>query len=236
MSGMIQAAGAVAGLAGVALVVYLTLNREIIRKKIFPMLTKKQAYRILVLLIVCISIVTIFGIIAAVAPGIIERMFFPKVGWALISSEPEDARINFKDGLLGTTPQKIQLPFGENKIVLRKSGYYDETLTVPISNRSIVYDLGSVRLRERIVGWIRIESAIPNVTVRLGNATFKDISTPATFGQYEEGLYLLQVTKPHEEYNTYYYLWQDTVRVVRRGTTHVTFNPGTWQLHETASN
>ncbi len=54
----------VAGIGGIALGVFLLLFRDVIRKRIFPQLTRQQAYRILVLALVLTWSVAIAGIVA----------------------------------------------------------------------------------------------------------------------------------------------------------------------------
>lgn len=54
----------IAGIGGVALGVFLLIFRDVIRKKIFPQLTKQQAYRLLTLALVLTWSVAISGIIA----------------------------------------------------------------------------------------------------------------------------------------------------------------------------
>lgn len=44
---LLKIVGQVAGIGGVSLGIFLLVFREIIRKKIFPQLTKEQAYRLL---------------------------------------------------------------------------------------------------------------------------------------------------------------------------------------------
>jgi hypothetical protein len=58
----IEAVAPVAGLAGIAMMVLLLLYREVIRKAIFPQLGKKQAYRLLTLIVVLISVVVLAAI------------------------------------------------------------------------------------------------------------------------------------------------------------------------------
>ena len=54
----------IAGIGGIALGIFLLVFRDVIRKKIFPQLTKQQAYRLLVLALVLTWSVAIGGIIA----------------------------------------------------------------------------------------------------------------------------------------------------------------------------
>ena len=53
-----------AGLSGIAMIVFLILFRELIRRDIFPVLTKDQAYRIIKLFLVLASVVTVAAIAA----------------------------------------------------------------------------------------------------------------------------------------------------------------------------
>ncbi len=66
---LLKVVGQVAGIGGLALGVFLLLFREIIRKKIFPMLPPAEAYRLLRLVIVAVWSVAIIGIAAWVYAG-----------------------------------------------------------------------------------------------------------------------------------------------------------------------
>ena len=66
---LLKAVGQVAGIGGLALGVFLLLFREVIRKKIFPMLPSAQAYRLLRLIIVAVWSVAVLGIAAWVYAG-----------------------------------------------------------------------------------------------------------------------------------------------------------------------
>lgn len=59
---ILKAFGQIAGIGGLALVTFLILFRDIIRKKIFPTLKKDDAYRLLRLISILISIISIIGI------------------------------------------------------------------------------------------------------------------------------------------------------------------------------
>jgi hypothetical protein len=61
---IIKAFSKVAGIGGVALALFLTVSKEIIRKKIFPTLTKKQAFNVVRLIIVLTWLLAIFGLVA----------------------------------------------------------------------------------------------------------------------------------------------------------------------------
>jgi len=61
---LIEKIGQIAGIGGVALGVFLLIFKEIIRKNIFPNLTRQQAYNIIKLIIVLTFLVAIFGIAA----------------------------------------------------------------------------------------------------------------------------------------------------------------------------
>jgi hypothetical protein len=59
---MIKTVGQVAGIGGIALGVFLLLFRDLIRKQIFPMLAKREAYRLLRLVAVLVWSVALAGI------------------------------------------------------------------------------------------------------------------------------------------------------------------------------
>lgn len=58
----LKIAGQIAGIGGLALGVFLLLFREIIRKNIFPNLTRKQAYRLLIAMIIMIWSIALLGV------------------------------------------------------------------------------------------------------------------------------------------------------------------------------
>lgn len=60
---LIEIFGTIAGVGGLALGVFLLLFKDVIRKKIFPTLTKKQAYRLLCLILILVWTITITGLI-----------------------------------------------------------------------------------------------------------------------------------------------------------------------------
>jgi uncharacterized protein YjbI with pentapeptide repeats len=61
---ILKVVGQVAGIGGIALGVLLLVFREVIRKKIFPMLTKEQAYRLLRLVLLLVWLVALAGVVA----------------------------------------------------------------------------------------------------------------------------------------------------------------------------
>lgn len=54
--------GQIAGIGGLVVGVFLLLSRDIIRKKIFPKLAKKQAYKLLRLILILAWLLAILGI------------------------------------------------------------------------------------------------------------------------------------------------------------------------------
>lgn len=56
--------GQIAGIGGLALGVFLLLFREIIRKRIFPQLTKSQSFRLLMTMTILVWTIAIVGIAA----------------------------------------------------------------------------------------------------------------------------------------------------------------------------
>ena len=61
-SEIIKIVGQVAGIGGLVLSVFLLLFRDIIQKKIFPQLTKKQGFQLLVLISVLVWTLALEGI------------------------------------------------------------------------------------------------------------------------------------------------------------------------------
>ena len=51
---LLEVVGQIAGIGGLSLGVLLLIFRDVIRKKIFPMLTKEQAYKLLKLLLILV--------------------------------------------------------------------------------------------------------------------------------------------------------------------------------------
>ncbi|MGA2406836.1 MAG: SUMF1/EgtB/PvdO family nonheme iron enzyme [Bacteroidales bacterium] len=61
---LFKVAGTIAGLAGIVLIVFFLLFKEIIRKNIFPKMTKRQAYRVVIIILFLIWSLAIFVISA----------------------------------------------------------------------------------------------------------------------------------------------------------------------------
>lgn len=59
---LFKTVGQIAGIGGIALVVLLLLYREIIRKQIFPQLTKDQGYRLIRLIAVLVFLISLAGL------------------------------------------------------------------------------------------------------------------------------------------------------------------------------
>ena len=64
MSDFLGSAVTVTGIGGVGFAIFYLLCREVIRQKIFPNLTKDQAYKIIRLIIFLAFIVSMAGLIA----------------------------------------------------------------------------------------------------------------------------------------------------------------------------
>lgn len=61
---ILKVVGQIAGIGGIALGVFLLIFRDIIRKNIFPTLTKEQAYRLIRLMVVLAFITAVIGVSA----------------------------------------------------------------------------------------------------------------------------------------------------------------------------
>lgn len=89
---LIKAAGRIAGIGGVALGVFLILFREVIRKSIFPMLTRERAYQLLKLIVILVWSVALTGIGAWVWTSKTDTSVEAKGGVA-IGGDVKDSRI-----------------------------------------------------------------------------------------------------------------------------------------------
>ena len=59
---LLKTVGQIAGIGGIALGVFLLLFRDIIRKKIFPSLTKQQGFQLLMLISILVWTIALAGI------------------------------------------------------------------------------------------------------------------------------------------------------------------------------
>ncbi len=59
---LLRTVGQIAGIGGISLGVFLLLFRDIIRKKIFPQLTKQQGFHLLILISVLVWSIALSGI------------------------------------------------------------------------------------------------------------------------------------------------------------------------------
>ena len=60
--GILKTVGQIAGIGGISLGVFLLLFRDIIRKKIFPQLTKQQGFQLLILISILVWSIALAGI------------------------------------------------------------------------------------------------------------------------------------------------------------------------------
>ena len=66
---LLRTMGQIAGIGGLSLGVLLLVFRDIIRKTIFPQLTKQDAYRLLRLIAILVFLIAAFGLVAWVSVG-----------------------------------------------------------------------------------------------------------------------------------------------------------------------
>ena len=69
----LKVAGQIAGIGGLSIGAFLILFRDVIRKNIFPNLTKEQAYSLLRLIVVLVWSIAVFGIAAWTYASTIRR-------------------------------------------------------------------------------------------------------------------------------------------------------------------
>jgi hypothetical protein len=114
-AGMLKIAGAIAGTIGIITALVFIVFREIIRKKIFPRLTKVQAYRIFITIIILSFSLGCYGIYAwltqkdILAPAEVLRftIYRDSVPWPLVSVEIPDKKYADYTSITG----EIELPF-----------------------------------------------------------------------------------------------------------------------------
>ncbi len=61
MENLLKTLGSIAGIGGISIGLILILFKDIIKKKIFPQLTKKQAYKIIRLIVILSFIISVIG-------------------------------------------------------------------------------------------------------------------------------------------------------------------------------
>jgi len=99
--------GIIAGIAGIALGVFMVIFKEIIRKNIFPVLTKKQSYTILIVIILLVWALAILSIILYYTGGSED----PSQLTVLVHSEKG------KDDLVLPNRGKIKLIYGDASVI-----------------------------------------------------------------------------------------------------------------------
>lgn len=131
----------VAGIGGVTMAVFLYLLREIIRKNIFPLLTKEQAYRLLNLIVILVFVIGVLGIGTYLTISLAKPDFAnapkPKQLWGYVRDDKdqplEGVRVSLDEfpGITFNTPTdgsfRFDIPDGNRESIrLRviKDGYH----------------------------------------------------------------------------------------------------------------
>ncbi|MFC1577649.1 hypothetical protein ACFL36_01430 [Thermodesulfobacteriota bacterium] len=175
MDKLLQTTGAIAGIGGLSLGVFIILFREIIRKQIFPTLTKKQAYRLIIILSILIWSLSIIGIIAwLINSGKIEKSLHSEIYKVNIVGYPTSVNSEAK-----VQPNQliVKLDCGENVQQLIN-------LNFPVEKTFI----WSPKLCEDVI-----------VSIAVGNLTLeKSFSGPFGFPEF-----LREFTEGHRTYRRY---------------------------------
>lgn len=109
-SDLFKIAGAVAGIGGLAVAAVVYIFREVIRKEIFPQLTKEQAYKLLNRIIVLVFIVGVLGIGAYLV-----------VNWQKPSAHPNEQTPTptpATSDLTGTVHDQVERPVQGVKVTI----------------------------------------------------------------------------------------------------------------------
>lgn len=107
--------GAVAGIGGIALASVVYIFREVIRKEIFPQLTKEQAYTLLNRIIVLIFIIGVSGIAAYI---IVNWQSSHSANTDNTRSEPTPTPTLLTSELSGTVLDQNERPIQGAKVTL----------------------------------------------------------------------------------------------------------------------
>ena len=108
-SNLFKVAGAVAGIGGIALAAVVFIFREVIRKQIFPQLTKHQAYNLLNRIIVLTFVIGALGIGAYIVTAKWNRV---------VESNQNSATTPVKADLSGTVLDQNERPVQGARITL----------------------------------------------------------------------------------------------------------------------
>lgn len=95
--------GRIAGIGGIALGVFLLLFRDVIRQKIFPQLTKKQSYRILLTFMILTWSVAIAGIVAWMVSRQDSEELSRSRGAQVLTASLWNVELDSKGSLMATT-------------------------------------------------------------------------------------------------------------------------------------
>jgi hypothetical protein len=165
---VLRIVGQIAGIGGIALGVVLLLFREVIRKKIFPNLTKQQAYRLLRLLLVLVWCLALAGIAAWVVveigrddeqpSGASEVQ--PPVGnvpWIDPSSYNFELALGGDDATVESVEWAIPIVRGPLEIPIEFLPHHE--LKFNLTNKALL-DLHVVRVDVRTLDWAPLENAV----------------------------------------------------------------------------
>jgi hypothetical protein len=147
--------GGIAGLAGLAIGMILLLYREIVRKNVFPALTKRDAYRLLRNIAILSWSIAMFGILCWVWSTAILHRNQPAP--ASIAAAPEEALV-----VAGTVvDQSTNMGIGQATIVIdgQSSSFISEDtgnfrIVLPGTNRD------PVRLSVTKNGYFKIDQSV----------------------------------------------------------------------------
>ena len=230
---ILQIVGGVAGIGGLAVGAFLIIFRDIVRKKIFPQLTKEQAYKLLKLIAILAFCVAIVGIAAYVIIELQKPDEIP-TGFFEIWSQPDGAEIFILkgDSVVSSgsrTPDTIELGLGSYTYILKKTGYREKTLTFDIERNKQWYRTDTIRLEKKTTGWLFIQTELPRATIIIDHVKMKQNHTPALV-ELEQGKHYLEVRKPLEGSDTHMLSDTQWVSVEQGCTTSIKLDPDGWLL------
>jgi hypothetical protein len=140
-AGFLKTAGQIAGIGGLAIGTLLILFRDVIRKNVFPTLSKNHAYSLLRLILILTWSVAVLGVVAWYFSATASSPISKSRSANEASAQPKDIEIagQIREQALGISDASI--------IDLNSSG----------STKSDLFGRFTLKVKEARLGWARIQ-------------------------------------------------------------------------------
>ena len=182
---LLKIAGASAGVIGVFTALVIIIFREIIRKRIFPRLTKNQAYKILLAIVLLSFGIGCFGIYAWFEKGSVVNqqtlrltIYLDSVPWKLTSVEIPEINFTATTNAVG----EVEIPayrISKHDVRLLIGNQYTATENLRSREEKSIF-LQSPRFKESEIAGIILRNGTPEegvqIVTELGDSTRTDKS------------------------------------------------------------